>query len=327
MRRCMIILLSILFVSSLVTIKGTEAAEQYPVKPIMSMIPLEAGSGLDILARPLLQKASDILGQPVVVVNKPGGGSSIGQRELHGAKPDGYTIGNTGGVIITNKLQGLLPYDYRDYTILGVYLNWVPVLIASTRTSRPFSTVEDVIAFAKSKPGELSIATGSVGQIWWIATMAFAKATGLGFNIIPQAASSGVTAVQVAGGHTDLGITDLAASKSQIEAGNVRVLAILGSQRIPGDYGNVRTLKEVGYEVNITSTHLVFGPPNIPKDITQKLVKTFELAANDPGYRKYIAGQYAAPLYLPPDQAIRLFDDQRKTMRDIMEKAGILKEK
>jgi tripartite-type tricarboxylate transporter receptor subunit TctC len=304
-----------------------EAAEVYPSKPIFFFVPNEAGASADIFSRQLMQKASAILGQPIVVVNKPGAGSTIGYRELYGSKPDGYTIGQASGTIITNKLQGLMPYDYHDFTMLGIYLNWVPAVVASAKTKHPFNTFQEVLAYGKAHPGDISVATGSVGQFWWVASIALDEASGLKFNLIPQSSSSGATAQQVAGGHTDLGITDVAATKSHIQAGLVKVLAVFGSQRFPGDLANVPTLKEFGYDVAITSTHMVMGPPKLPKDITDKWVKAIEAAAKDPEFVKFISQDYAVSSYLPPDQAITWLDGQRKTMREIMGKAGILKEK
>jgi len=82
-----------------------QAAEKYPVKPINIIIPMEVGSDADILSRPMMQKASAILGKPVVIVNKPGGGQTIGLREVYGAKPDGYTIGLGNVSIILAKCR------------------------------------------------------------------------------------------------------------------------------------------------------------------------------------------------------------------------------
>ena len=110
-------------------IRDAMAAEKYPSKPINFIVAVEAGSDGDVLSRPLVQKASSILGSPIVVVNKPGAGSSMGYREIHDARPDGYTIGWTAGTIITNKLQGLLPYDFSDYTMICSFLiRWPAIL-------------------------------------------------------------------------------------------------------------------------------------------------------------------------------------------------------
>jgi tripartite-type tricarboxylate transporter receptor subunit TctC len=304
-----------------------QAAEQYPVKPVNFIIPLEAGSDGDIMCRPLCQKLSTILGQPVVVVNKPGAGSSIGFREIHDAKPDGYTMGEGFAALITNKLQGLLPYDFSDFTIIGSFFRLNHILVASTKTQRPFKTVQEAFSFAKSHPGEVSIATGSVGQSLWIATMALAEGTGLKFNIIPQVGAGGFTIAQVAGGHTDLAAVNFPAAKGQIEAGNVRFLATFGSKRFSPPLDYAPTLKETGYDVVLESVGGMVGPPKMAKDVTDKLVKAFEIAANDPEFKKFLSDRSIEPIYLTPGQSIDYFTQQRVLFRKIMDKAGILKEK
>ncbi len=302
------------------------AAEQYPVKPINFIIPNEAGADADVLARPLCQRVSTILGKPLIIVNKPGAGSSIGFREVFGSKPDGYTIGMGHATIIINKLAGILPYDHNAFTVLGTYATFIPIIVASTKTQRPFKAMEEAISFAKSHPDEVSIATSGVGQSWWVATLAFQEGTGLKFNIIPQPGTGAFAIAQAAGGHTDLAVVALAAAKSQIEAGNVRFVAVFGSKKAPG-YENVPTLKELGYDIWWESTQILIGPPKMPKDITEKLVKAFEVAAHDPEYQKFVTERNAFPFYLSPDKAVQFFDEQRKVVRAIMDKAGILKEK
>jgi tripartite-type tricarboxylate transporter receptor subunit TctC len=302
-----------------------QAAERYPVKPITLIVPVEAGSDADLLARPIAQKASTILGQPIIVVNKPGAGMTIGFREIHAAKPDGYTIGLATGPIITNKLQGLMPYDYRDYTIMGQYAIYIPIIVGSTKTQRPFKTIEDAISFAKSHPGEVSAATSGVGYLWWLATVAFQEVAGIKLNIIPQAGAGAFAIAQVAGGHTDLGVVALASAKSQIDAGNARFLAVIGPKRAPG-YENIPILREVGCDVSIESPHVVIGPPKMPKDFADQLTRAFEKAATDPEYQKFVIERNGIPLYLPPEKVHQSLDEQRKIFRTIMEKAGILKE-
>ena len=99
-----------------------------------------------------------------------------------------------------------------------------------------------------------------------------------------------------------------------------------GSKRSPG-YGNVPTLKDIGYDLVWDSTHVVIGPKDISMDMTDKLSKAVEVAANDPEFQKWLGEHYATPFYLPRDKIINYFDDQRKVCRSVMEKCGILKEK
>lgn len=328
MKRMWIIMVSIFFLSGVLGWeREIKAAEPYPRRPITFVVPLEAGSGGDITTRQLIGKASAVLGQPIMVVNKPGAASTIGYYQIHDAKPDGYTIGLGTATLVTNKLQGLFPYDYRDFTPIGTYYCWSSVVIASTKTKRPFKTIEDAVSFAKSHPGEVSLATAAVGQAQWIAAMAFVESTGVNFNIIPQEGVGGFTIAQVAGGHTDLGVMDFAAAKGQIDAKNVRILAVIGSKRIPAPYDSAPMLKEIGYDAIWESFGMVVGPPKLPKEITDKLVKAFEVAVKDPEYEKFITQRNSFPFYLPPDQIIKYCDERQKVVRIIMQKAGLLKEK
>jgi tripartite-type tricarboxylate transporter receptor subunit TctC len=327
MKRSGIVILGVflmLFLSGLG--EKVQGAEEYPVKPINFIVPGEAGADADVLARPLVKRVSAILGQPVIVVNKPGAGSSIGMREVHDSKPDGYTIGMSHAAILITKLSGIMPYDHTGFTVMGTYATFIPIIVASTKTQRPFKTLEEAISFAKPHPGQVSIATSGVGQSWWMATLAFQEGTGLKFNIIPQPGTGAFAMAQVAGGHTDLAVVALATSKGQIDSGLVRFVAVFGSKKAPG-YETVPTMKDLGYNVSWESTQILIGPPKMPKDVVDKIVKAFEIASNEPEYKKFVIERNAVPFYLPPDKAVSFFDEQRNVVRAIMEKAGILKEK
>ncbi len=132
--------LSIALLCVLLGVGAAHAAEGYPVKPITFIVGVGAGADGDVLVRPLMQRVSQMLGQPIVIVNKPGGGSSIAYREIYAAKPDGYTLGWGSATIITNKLQGVSPLDYHDFTQLGGYAVFFPILIAATKSEDRRST-------------------------------------------------------------------------------------------------------------------------------------------------------------------------------------------
>jgi putative tricarboxylic transport membrane protein len=326
MRRSIIGILCLILCFGFVYLQFSHAAEKYPVKPITCITAVEAGADGDVLSRPALQKASQILGQPIVVVNKPGAGSSLGYRELHASKPDGYTIGWGSATIITNKLQGVSPLDYRDFTMIGTLATYFPIIVASTKGNRQFKTIQEVITYGKAHPGELSMATAGVGQSWWIAAMAFLGGTGLNINTIPQPGTGAMTVAQVAGGHADLGIVALGSAKSMVEAGEVRFLATLGEKRAPAPYDKIPTVKELGYDVSWESTNFLMGPPKMPKDIVATLVSTFDKVVNEPEFVKHANGLNARWEWIPPDKMVASFDKQRETVRPIMQKAGILKE-
>lgn len=315
------------FVLVTMSVSGLKAVTEYPVKPITCIIPMEAGADGDVIMRPLLQKASAILGRPIMIVNKPGGGHTIGLREVYKAKPDGYTIGTFAPPIVTNKLQGIFPYDHKDYTLIGGFYVMPPILVASKKTQRPFNTVQEAFSFAKSHPGQVSAAVTSVGGAWWIATMLLMEDMGLKFNVIPQAGAGALVIAQVAGGHADLTITGMPTAKGQIVAGNVQPLAIVGPQRYSGEYSNIPTLKEAGYNFSFEAFGGVIGPPGMPKEVTAKLVDVFRTAGTHPEYEKFVLGQDNFPLYQSPSRLLSFCEEKRKVFRSLFEKTGLLKEK
>jgi tripartite-type tricarboxylate transporter receptor subunit TctC len=303
------------------------AAGEYPVKPITCIIPMEAGADGDIIMRPLMEKAAAILGKPIMIVNKPGGGHTIAYREILKAKPDGYTIGTYAVTLVTNKLQGLLPYDHNDFTLIGNSYIMSELIVASTKTNRPFKTFKEVSSFAKSHPGEVSIASTATGGASWVGAMLLEIGTGLKFNIIPQAGSGAFVITQVAGGHTDLGIAGIPAAKGQIEAGNICPIAGVGPQRYPGKYNYIPTLTDLGYNISFHSFGGVIAPPKMPKDIADKLIEAFKIATNNPEFQKFLVEREFSPFYLPPDELSNFCEEKKKVYRLVFDKAGLLKEK
>jgi tripartite-type tricarboxylate transporter receptor subunit TctC len=326
-RLCIQFLSVFLLLGVLSTANTLQAAETFPAKPIVFIIQGEPGSGGDIMMRPVVQRLSKILGKPVMIVNKHGAGGSISLKELHDAKPDGYTIGGVALTIFTDKLAGISPYDHRNFSIVSFNHVMYPVLLASSKTKRPFKTVQEAISFAKTRPGEVSMATAGVGYVLWVAAMSFQEMAGVKFNVIPQPGTTAMIATQLAGGHMDLGVSSLSPSKSQIDAGNIRFLAMCGPKRSP-DYPNVPTLiEELGYDVPVRAGMLVAGPPKIPADIINKLSRAWETATSDPEYQNFVVQLGSVPMFLAPDRALKYLDEQKAIFRPIMDKAGILKEK
>ena len=307
--------------------KEIQAADKYPRKPITMILPFEVGADADVIARPIMQKAAAIIGKPIVIVNKPGGGQTIGFREIYGAKPDGYTLGLGNISLITAKMQGLLPYDHHDFTPVCLLNVVSATVVASTKSKRPFKTFPEVVAFAKAHPGEVVMLTSARGGGLWITSVLIQENTKLQFNMIPQEGSAGFIVSQLAGGHADIGTTFFASAKAQIEAGSIRCIGVAGNDRLPGKYNDIPTLKELGYDVSVYSFSAVVGPPRIPKEIVEKLAKTFEIVAKDPEIQKHVAERCWITKFLPPDPFMEFCDKERSIYRPVLDKAGILKEK
>jgi tripartite-type tricarboxylate transporter receptor subunit TctC len=309
-----------------VGVVGNVLAE-YPEKPITCILPLEAGADGDIMNRQFLGKASPLLGKPIVVVNKPGGGQTIGYLEAYKAKPDGYTIFASAGSIVIGKLLGFFPYDHHNFTPICLLGYGPPIVISSTKTDHPFNTFDEVISYGKANPGKIKLLTSAPGGSLWVTGQLLQEKTGIKFNIIPQEGSAGFVIGQIAGGHGDVAITFTMAAKPQIEAGNVRVLAVASSDRLPGKYSHVKTLKEYGYDVVVRTTNGFMGPPKMPKEIVDKLVNAFESASKDPQVQEFHDQRFAILEFLPREQMIKFLDNEQAVFRRILDKAGMLKEK
>jgi len=328
MKRVWVVFLSVFLMLCVVKGKNElQSAEKFPAKPITFVVPMEAGGGVDVAMRPFCEKLGSLLGQPVIIVNKPGAGSSIGYRAVHDAKPDGYTIGVGMVTLFSNKLQGILPYDHHEFTALGTTQRSVLTIVAATRGKRNFKTLQEVIEFARLNPGEVSIAAGSKGQAFWISTMEFQSVTGGKFNIVPQEGAGGFSIAQVAGGHVDLAFVSLGEGKPQVEGGNARLLAVFGDRRV-FSYPGVPTLHELGINCKTGSLAFIIGPPQMPTETTNILSKAIETVSKDPDYIKFIEERNnSISVYWPPAQTIVELDKLRDIYREVMGKAGILKEK
>ncbi|MEW6665306.1 MAG: tripartite tricarboxylate transporter substrate binding protein [Thermodesulfobacteriota bacterium] len=316
-----------LFLSSMFGFVGggsqAVAQEDYPNKPITFIIPYEAGSGADLLTRPLLERASKILGVPIMVVNKPGASGTIGLKQVLDSKPDGYTLGQHSA-LASNKMQGIFPKNQKDVDMIGVY-QYDPATIVCN-AGKPWRSMKDVIEYAKSHPEDVKVATSAKGAIWWLATVTTAHVTKVKFNILPQAGAGGLAATQAAGGHTDLAVAGLPEFKTLIDAGNLRLLAVCGPNRIAGKYNAAPTMKELGWDVNVSATRCILGPKGMPKPVLAKLQKAFGEAAQSKEYKEFLANQNSVSLWQPGAEGVKNWDEQEKTFRPILEQAGLLKE-
>ncbi len=308
-------------VALFVAVGGTPAQEAYPRKPITFIIPVEAGSSMDSSGRPLAELMQKELGQPMIIVNKPGAAGTIGLRDIHGAKPDGYTIGLAQTAHYA-KLVGLVPFDHNDLTVVGVPSGGVPGIMVPA--DRPWKSVKELVEHARSRPGELKVATTARGGYWWLATKAFEKAAGIKLNVLAQPGGGAMVVIQVAGGHVDLGVAGLPESRSQVQAGTLRFLAMFGSQRVPG-YEQIPALAEAGYRAEILGVMALVAPKGLAKPVHEALARAFAVAAKSAAYEKSVAQMGGVRLGLIGDEAVKFLDEQAGVMRPILADAGLLK--
>ncbi|MCU0897672.1 MAG: tripartite tricarboxylate transporter substrate binding protein [Burkholderiales bacterium] len=247
------------------------AAAAYPGKPIRFVVPFPPGGPLDIMARAIGQKLTESWGQPVVVDNRPGAGGSLGAELVAKAPGDGYTLlmGAVSTHAINPHLYARIGYDpFRDFVPVALVAEVPNVLVVNP--SVPATSVQELVALAKAKPGYLNFGSGSTGSTGHLAGELFKSLAGVDMVHIPY--KGGAPAMQdLLGGQVQLMFDNLANSLPQVKAGKLRALAVTTSTRSPA-VPDLPTINEAGVKGFDLSTWFgVFVPAGTPPEIVAKL--------------------------------------------------------
>ena len=286
--RCLMVVLVMVFVGVSV---NTVTAAGFPSKPITLIVPYPAGGSTDVVIRPLAEAAGKILGQPVMVENKGGGGGAVGTGSIVGKDPDGYLL----SVVVTslhraahiNKLSFDTVNDLTPIIRVGGYLYGILV-----RPDSKIKTLQELIDQAKAKPGELAYMASGIGTGGHIAAEEMAFNAGVKFNHLPskgdQESSAGLL-----GGHVDF-ISTTSGWIPLVDAGQLKLIATYGETRVK-KYPEVPTVKEAGFKVVHNSPIGIVGPKGLPADRVKILHDAFHKALSDPGFLNAM-GRYEMPV-------------------------------
>jgi len=254
-----------------VTCFSTQAlAQAYPSKPIRLVVAFSTGSGNDVIARELARYMGELLGQPMLVENRMGGGGKIATDAVAKAAPDGYTIGlGTSSQLVMNVgLFEKLTFDVeRDLRSIGLVSRTPMALVASTSTPK---TLKDLIKYAKKNPGKITYGSGGTGSISHVVGENFARAADISLLHVPYK-GNGAALIDLAGGQINLLFDGLISAVPVAQQGRGQLLAISGSKR-SAIAPNVPTFAEQGlpaYEAY--SWNNLFAPAKTPQDIVDKL--------------------------------------------------------
>lgn len=273
---------------------GAGASAAYPEKPIQLIVPYGAGGSTDLLARAVAQVAPKYFPQPVVVVNKGGGGGIPGRVEVVRAKPDGYTLlfGWGSGEDLVVPHQRKLPYDlFTDFeTVCRLSIHSIALAVPA---SSPYKSLGDLVKAAKGKE-YVTASVSTKGASVDITFLLFGKAAGIKVNTIPGA--GGADAItKLVGGHVDFGGGHPSEILPHMKANRLRALAVALENR-DGSIPDVPTFKEQGFDVvTAGSVKGVAAPKGTPKEVIAYLEKKFQEVANDPEFKK-IMGDLGQPV-------------------------------
>lgn len=263
---------------------GALAQEKFPTKPITLIVPYAAGGVTDLFARAIGVKLAETLGQPVLVDNRGGGGTIIGTQLVSRAAPDGYTLLLTSYAYTSNPiLRKNMPYEQGSLAPLMLLGTTHNMLLLGAK-SKP-ATVQDVVAYAKSGPGRLTLASSGNASSPHIAAELFAKAVGVRITHLPYK-GTGPAMNDVIGGQVD-GIFDGVSAMPQVQAGRLRPIAIAAPERHPLA-PEVPTFREQGVDLVFGSWFGFFLPVGVPAPIQARVLEGLRKTLEDPTVREQL---------------------------------------
>jgi tripartite-type tricarboxylate transporter receptor subunit TctC len=260
-------------------------AQEYPTKPIELVLPFGPGGSHDLTARALVSVAQPYLGQPLVVVLRPGGGGAVGSQVVTRAKPDGYTLlfGGSGPNTIFPLVQKA-PIG-PDHFVPVARINYSPSVFA-VRADAPWKSFRELVEYAKQNPGKLNFANTGPWGAGDFPMRRVARSTGIEYNNIPHD-GGGPALLALLGGHADASFQFSAQLLPHIGAGKIRALAVTDTKRIP-QLASVPTLQEEGVDVVFTMWRSVVAPKGTPPAVVAKLEAAFRQMTDDKSFQALI---------------------------------------
>ena len=261
------------------------AQSTYPNKPIKLVTGREPGGNTDLGYRVLAEIATKSLGQPVLVENKLGGNGYLAFTSVMASKPDGYIIGDYS--TMTYDLTVMYekpPRKVEDATTIGCYYSVVHAV--AVKADSPWNTFKDIVEYARKNPGQVTLGVPMAGGAPHFAMLLVGRKEKIDWKVVPyRGLASAVPALL--GGHIS-SIAGLAGTHlEQVKAGNMKLLAVTGAARLP-DFPNVPTLRDLGYDIDVSYDIGLVAPKGLPPQILAKLEDTFTKAAHDPKFQKFL---------------------------------------
>ena len=276
-------------------------AQSYPVKPVKLVVGFTPGGGVDINARLLASKLSELLGQQVIVENKPGAGTNIANEFVARSAPDGYTLLiNTAAVAINMALYKRPGYDaLRDFAAVSIFSSSPNVLVVNA--ALPVRTVADVLAQARAEPGKLNYSSAGAGSTQHLSGELFKSLTKTDIVHIPYKGTAPALAALI-GGEVHLSYANIPAIQAHVKSGRLRPIAATGPKRaelLP----DVPTMKESGVDMDVVVWYGVLAPAGTPVPIINRLNSIVVKALNMPDMRERLSNQGAEPVGNTPDES------------------------
>jgi tripartite-type tricarboxylate transporter receptor subunit TctC len=313
--------LAVAILVAICTLMEPASAQSFPERNITLINPYAAGGPADLLARTVAEGMSEVLGKPVVVENRPGAGTAIAARYVAQAKPDGYTllIGGSPSHVVTPALMKDANYNgIKDFTPIATVADVPNVLVVPP--SRPYRNVKELIAAAKDADGKMTFASIGVGSIPQFLGVLLQLRADVKLIDVPYKGGA-PAAIDLLGGRVDMAFLNVPAVLSQVQAGQLRALAVAAATRAKA-MPNTPTMGEAGYpDVKMSTWYGISAPAGTPREVVGKLHAAIAKTLETPKVREKIESQGAQVFLKNPAEFAAHLQADSKLMLDLIKAA------
>jgi tripartite-type tricarboxylate transporter receptor subunit TctC len=299
----------------------TGTAQTYPNRPVKLVVGFTPGGGVDIAARTLAPKLSELIGQPVIVENKPGAGTNIANEFVAKSAPDGTTLlVNTSAVAINMSLYKNLPFDtLRDFAPVSIFSESPNILVVNSKTAA--ANMKEFLALARANPGKLNYSSAGSGTTQHLSAELLKLKTGIEIAHIPYKGTAPSLTALIAG-EVDMTFANIPAILQHVKSGRLRPLASTGTRRA-ALMADVPTMKEAGVEgVEVTVWYGVLAPAATPREMVAGLSGAVAKAAHDPEMRKRLAEEGAEPVGNSAEEFGRILHEEVSRWAEVVKVSG-----
>lgn len=297
-------------------------AADYPAREVEMVVSFPAGGPADTSARILAPVLSKALGVPIAVVNKTGGGGSVGSDYVAKARPDGSVIYNAtnSALTISPVILKDITYKLGDFTPIGAYAADLGVI--TVRSGGPARSLEEFVQYAKKNPGKLNYGSAGLGTVSFFTMELFKLSYGLDITHVPFQ-GTGPVKNAIMGGHVTLASSGFGSLASLIRSGDLIPLVTTSPKRVPG-FPDVPTMAEKGFpEASLNIWMGLYVPARTPKPIVDALTKAFTQAAKDPALVAALEKAGMQGYYHPAEETTRLLETEAATVAKVADKVGL----
>jgi tripartite-type tricarboxylate transporter receptor subunit TctC len=303
---------------------ATDAAA-FPTKSISLICPWAPGGGTDRMSRFMAEQLQQRLGKPVVVVNKEGGGGSIGHGEGARAKPDGHTITMATFELSTMHWMGITKLTHADFQPL-FFLNGDAAALL-VKADSPFKSLDDLLKHIKANPGKLTMSGTAAGGAWDLARAGFLLQAGVKVEDVIWVPSQGSapSLVELLGGHIEVVCCSLPEAASQLASGQLRALAVMAPERVEG-FADVPTVKELGIDWEAVGWRGLCLPKGTPQPIVDRLVTECRAIVESEAFDEFMTKNRFAPRAGGPEEFEKFLAVQDAQWKTVIEAVGMARQ-